>query len=182
MRFFKLRVVYLYRRTQAHTGFSLQHSSGTCEHIISQRAGCVFARLGCSDCLQNSCHKLTCSLAAPEEEDDECATIFAFVLGCQCVYSAVCDGTSVCVSYDLSAPDEVLSVEVGVSASSGGGNRTWTLLSAGRKYTEMFCNDFTLTVFNAHDATSQSFRCANATTMINSAFKIYYCMSKYITC
>lgn len=78
------------------------------------------------------------SLAAAEEEDDERATIFAFVRGCRCVYSAVCDVTSVCVSCDLSAPDEVLSAEVGVSASGGGGNRTRTLLSAGRNTQKCF--------------------------------------------
>lgn len=36
------------------------------------------------------------------------AAIFAFVLCRRCVYSAVCDVCSACVSYDLPAPDEVL--------------------------------------------------------------------------
>lgn len=95
------------------------------------------------------------------------------------MYSALCDVASVCVSYDLSAPDEVLSVEVGVCV--------WSVqLVAGIRHgrfdqpEEIQRN--VLTVFNAHDATSQSFRCANATAMINSAFRIYYCTSKYVTC
>lgn len=46
------------------------------------------------------------------------------------MYSALCDVISECVSYDLSAPDEVLSTGVGVSASSDSGNRTRMLLSA----------------------------------------------------
>lgn len=51
-------------------------------------------------------------------QKEKYATIFAFVLGCQCVYSAVCDVISECVSYDLPAPDEVLSTGVGMSVSS----------------------------------------------------------------
>lgn len=33
----------------------------------------------------------------------------------------------------------------------------------------MFVNNFTVTVFHAHDATSQSLRCANAITLIMNA-------------
>ncbi len=53
-----------------------------------------------------------------EKEKEKYATIFAFVLGCQCVYSAVCDIILECASYDVPAPDEVLSTGVGVSVSS----------------------------------------------------------------
>lgn len=47
-------------------------------------------------------------------EEDKCVAVFAFVPGCQCVYSAVCDVISQSVSYDLPGPDEVLSTAVGI--------------------------------------------------------------------
>lgn len=53
----------------------------------------------------------------PEEENTH-AAMFAFVQGCQCVYSA-CDIISECVSYDVPPSDEVLSTSAGVCSLTG---------------------------------------------------------------
>lgn len=51
-------------------------------------------------------------------EKETYASVFAFVLGLQCVYSAVCAVILKCVSYDVPEPDEVYSAGAGVSVSS----------------------------------------------------------------
>lgn len=64
-------------------------------------------------------------------EEDKCGAVFAFVPGCQCVYSAVCNVISQSVSYDLPEPDEVLSTTVG-RHSVKSANQTCTILSGNK--------------------------------------------------
>lgn len=54
------------------------------------------------------------------------------------MYSAVCDVISECVSYDLQAPDEVLSTGAGVSVSSDRRHSDTDAFISQRKYTKMF--------------------------------------------
>lgn len=147
----------IFASVDTHRGVCLwlQHSSGTCENIISERGGCVFAWLG----VMTACRFPVTStwVLRLQKEKGSMQPYLPLCWARQCVYSAVCDVISECVSYDLPAPDEVLSTGVGVSVSSDRQQSDMCAFISQRKYTEMFL--MILPLFHTYDATSQSLRC-----------------------
>lgn len=94
----------------------LLHSGSRSENIISERGGCVFARLG----VMTVC---TFPVTSTTVQDSTCRRIPPYLLcaavGLHCVRVRAMCVISGCVSYDLSPLNEELSAGVGVSVSGG---------------------------------------------------------------
>ena len=127
--------------THTHTRTYLQHSSGTCENIIGERGGCMFAWL----CVMTACRFPVTStwVCGSRWREEKYATIFAFVLGSPvCVLCRVWSYFRMCKLW--SAPHQMKCSPQGSVCQCPviGGNQTCVLLSAGGNIYRNVSNDF----------------------------------------